>query len=83
MKPLRILLAAALLAFAAQPQALAMGQRPVATPVPASPSPGAAASIVEMEEAAGHVLIFGPRLDVKTDKGTFTIVTFLPVPKRA
>lgn len=75
MKPARILLAALAVCALAAP-ALAMGQRPTATPAPASPSPGAPASIVEMEEAAGHVLILGPRVDVKTDKGTFTIVTF-------
>jgi cyclophilin family peptidyl-prolyl cis-trans isomerase len=57
-----------------------MGQQasPDATPAPAAE--GGAASLSDMEAAAGHVLILGPRLTFETPKGSFTIVTF---PKEA
>lgn len=57
------------------PAAVAMGDRP-ATP-PAQPQEAnPAASIAEMEAAAGQVLMLGPRLTFETAKGSFTIVTF-------
>lgn len=73
---LALLLTAGLMAPGA---AFAMGQRPDATPsAPAEANP--ATSIVDMEEAAHHLLILGPRLKVETTKGAFTLVTF---PKEA
>ncbi|MFN3428411.1 MAG: peptidylprolyl isomerase [Candidatus Sericytochromatia bacterium] len=61
--------------------ALAMGERPSEAPgaAPAASSSGAS-SIAEMEGAAGHVLVLGPRLTFETAKGRFTVVTF---PKEA
>jgi peptidyl-prolyl cis-trans isomerase B (cyclophilin B) len=68
--------AVTLLMFAAP--ALAMGQRPSAPPPPQEPNP--ASSIADMEEAAGHLLILGPKITFETSKGKFTVVTF---PKEA
>lgn len=65
------------LAFAGS--AFAMGTRPEAAPEP-SADPNAASSIADMEMAAGHVLVLGPRLNIETTKGAFTVVTF---PKEA
>lgn len=61
--------------------AVAMGERPSEAPsaAPAASSTGAS-SIAEMEGAAGHVLVLGPRLTFETAKGRFTVVTF---PKEA
>lgn len=69
----------ALLAVAAP--TFAMGERPSEAPsaAPAASSTGAS-SIAEMEGAAGHVLVLGPRLTFETAKGRFTVVTF---PKEA
>lgn len=56
-----------------------MGQKaPEASPAPAAED--GAATISDMEAAAGHVLLLGPRLTFETAKGAFTIVTF---PKEA
>lgn len=71
------LTALAVLAYAAgptPPAALAMGNRIEATPEPGDKQP--AATIPDMEEAAGHLLHLGARLTFETAKGPFTIVTF-------
>jgi cyclophilin family peptidyl-prolyl cis-trans isomerase len=65
------------LAFASPvpPAAHAMGARVEATPEP----PGdqkPAATIPDMEEAAGHLIHLGARLTFQTAKGDFTVVTF-------
>jgi cyclophilin family peptidyl-prolyl cis-trans isomerase len=56
------------------PAALAMGNRIEATPEPGDQHP--AATIPDMEEAAGHLIHLGARLTFETAKGPFTIVTF-------
>lgn len=56
------------------PAALAMGNRIEATPEPGDKDP--AATIPDMEEAAGHLIHLGARLSFETAKGSFTIVTF-------
>ena len=56
------------------PAALAMGNRIEATPEPGDKEP--AATIPDMEEAAGHLIHLGARLTFETAKGPFTIVTF-------
>lgn len=71
------LLALALLAAHAGPAphtALAMGNRIDATPEPGDQHP--AATIPDMEEAAGHLIHLGARLTFETPKGPFTVVTF-------
>jgi cyclophilin family peptidyl-prolyl cis-trans isomerase len=82
-KLLPIALTVATLACAAPchlvPQALAMGTRPEEAPTPGADA-NAATSLAEMERAAGHVLVLGPRLLIETAKGSFTVVTF---PKEA
>ena len=65
------------LAFAGP--AFGMATRPESAPTPAA-DPHAASSIADMESAAGHVLVLGPRLTIETAKGSFTVVTF---PKEA
>lgn len=76
--PSRWLTAAAVLAFATTSPAFAMGQRPGEAPMAQEAHP--ASSIADMEEAAGHLLILGPKITFETSKGKFTIVTF---PKEA
>ncbi len=56
------------------PAAFAMGNRIEATPEPGDKDP--AATIPDMEEAAGHLIHLGARLTFETAKGPFTIVTF-------
>lgn len=57
-----------------------MGQQAAPESSPAPAAEGAAATLSDMEAAAGHVLILGPRLTFETAKGAFTVVTF---PKEA
>jgi cyclophilin family peptidyl-prolyl cis-trans isomerase len=73
----RLVATLALLLFAASP-VLAMGQKPQEAPPSQEPNP--AASIADMEEAAGHLIMLGPRLQFETEKGNFTVITF---PKEA
>lgn len=56
------------------PAAVAMGNRIEATPEPGDQDP--AATIPDMEEAAGHLIHLGARLTFETAKGAFTVVTF-------
>ena len=66
--PAALALAAALLAWPAAPDALAMGNRVTATPEP----PGdvqPAATIPDMEEVAGHLIHLGARLTFSTPRG--------------
>ena len=77
MRPFVIAAALAALWLAAGPPtapALAMGNRIEATPEPGDQHP--AATIPDMEEAAGHLIHLGARLQFETAKGPFTIVTF-------
>jgi cyclophilin family peptidyl-prolyl cis-trans isomerase len=76
--PSRRLLAALGLALALAAPAHAMGQRPQTPPEAQEAHP--AASIADMEEAAGHLLILGPKIAFETTKGKITVVTF---PKEA
>lgn len=73
----RFLAALGLACLLAAP-AHAMGQRPQSPPEAQEAHP--AASISDMEEAAGHLLILGPKIVFDTTKGKITIVTF---PKEA
>lgn len=66
-------------ALALSAPAFAMGTRPEEAPKPGADA-SAATSLAEMESAAGHVLVLGPRLLIETEKGSFTVVTF---PKEA
>jgi cyclophilin family peptidyl-prolyl cis-trans isomerase len=52
---------------------LAMGTKARSTPAPRDRFP--AASIADMEEAAGHLIHLGARLTFETSRGTFTLVT--------
>lgn len=70
-----VALAALVTTWSAPPAALAMGNRVESTPEP----PGdkyPAATIPDMEEAAGHLIHLGARLTFQTAKGDFTVVTF-------
>lgn len=76
---LRSLISSLAICLLAAPAAWAMAERPATAPAQPTEAPSAA-SIAEMEAAAGQVLILGPRLTFETEKGAFTIVTF---PKQA
>lgn len=54
--------------------AQAMAGKPRSTPAPRDRVP--AATIADMEEAAGHLLHLGARLAFETERGSFTVVTF-------
>ena len=58
--------------------ALAMSERPKDEPYGHDAKP--ASTIADMEEAAGHILVLGPKITFETTKGKFTVVTF---PKEA
>lgn len=76
----KLLSAAVALWLGLAPAVMAMGARPEASPPAGPQEANPAATITEMEAAAGHVLILGPRLTFETAKGAFTVVTF---PKEA
>ncbi|MDB5097265.1 MAG: peptidyl-prolyl cis-trans isomerase, cyclophilin-type [Cyanobacteria bacterium RYN_339] len=75
---IRRLAAAAVTLLVLSAPAFAMGQRPQEPPT--KPEAHPASSIADMEEAAGHLLILGPKITFETSKGKFTVVTF---PKEA
>ena len=73
--PLRPLFLTLAFCMLVAPAASAMGERPATAPaVPQEAR--SAATIAEMEAAAGQVLLLGPRVTFETTKGAFTLVTF-------